>query len=71
MAALLGEPRSASIVSNGRSVVKRFPGDKLVEVIQKYPDVGKYLFETLGSRLDHANQVTVKLATELMQKRLP
>jgi type IV pilus assembly protein PilB len=69
MAALLGEPRSASVVSNGRSVVKRFPGGKLIEVIQKYPDVGRHLFETLGSRLDHANQVTVKLATELMQKK--
>jgi type IV pilus assembly protein PilB len=70
MAALLGEPRSASVVSNGRTVVKRFPGDKLSEVILKYPDVGKHFFETLGSRLDHANQVSVKLATELMQKKL-
>ena len=35
------EPRSASIISKGRSKVKRFPGDKLAEVIEKYPDVAE------------------------------
>ena len=68
MAAISGEARSASITSKGRSVIKRFPGDKLPEIIEKYPDVAKHLFDTLVSRLDHSNQMMVKLVNELMKK---
>jgi len=68
MAAISGEPRSASIISKGRSVIKRFPGDKLLGIIQKYPDVAKHLFEILVSRLDQANKVTLKLVNDLMMK---
>ncbi|MBF0468169.1 MAG: type IV-A pilus assembly ATPase PilB [Desulfamplus sp.] len=57
MAAITGEPRSASIMSKGRSEVKRFPGDKLHEVIEKYPDVAKHLFGILASRLSQANKL--------------
>ncbi len=39
MAAISGEPRSASIVSKGRSTVRRFPGNKLFEVIENYPSI--------------------------------
>ncbi len=69
MAAISGEPRSATIVSKGRSVIKRYPGDKLPEIITKYPDVAKHLFEIIVGRLDHANQVTVKLVNDIMQKK--
>lgn len=69
MAAISGEPRSASLVSKGRSIIKRFPGDKLPEIIEKYPEVAKHLFETIVGRLDHANKVTVKLVGDLMQKK--
>jgi len=68
MAVILGEPRSASIVSKGRSMVKRFPGEKLPEVMEKYPDVAKFLFETLVKRLDQANKVTLKLVNNFVQK---
>ena len=68
MAALANEPRSASIVSKGRSVIKRFPGDKLHEIIQKYPDVATHLFETLGNRLDQSNKINVKLVNDLTQR---
>ncbi len=61
IAAITGEPRTASILSNKRSVVKRFPGDKLEEVIEKYPDVAKHLFEVLGTRLNQADKNLVKL----------
>ncbi len=57
MAAITGEPRSASIVSKGRCEVKRFPGDKLTEVIEKYPDVASHLFGVLANRLDHSNKL--------------
>jgi type IV pilus assembly protein PilB len=61
ISAITGEPRSTSIVSKGRSQVKRFPGDKLYEIIEKYPDVAKNLFSTLSSRLCHADAMLVKL----------
>jgi len=69
MAAISDEPRSATIVSNGRAIVKRFPGEKLIEIIEKHPEVANHLFKSITSRLDHANKVTVKLASELMKKK--
>lgn len=62
MASITGEQRTASIISQGRSTVKRFPGDKLEEIIEKYPDVSRYLFKTTTKRLQKSNQIIVKLA---------
>ncbi len=63
MSAISGDSRTASIVSKGRSIVKRFPGDKLMEIVEKYPDVSSHLFKTLVSRLGQANEIMVKLAS--------
>ncbi|MCP4341574.1 MAG: type IV-A pilus assembly ATPase PilB [Desulfobulbaceae bacterium] len=62
MASITGEQRTASIISQGRSTVKRFPGDKIEEIIEKYPEVSKFLFKTMTTRLQKSNQITVKLA---------
>ncbi len=62
MASITGEQRTASIISMGRSTVKRFPGNKLEEIIQKYPDVSRFLFKTMTRRLQKSNQIIVKLA---------
>jgi len=62
MAAILHETRSASIVSSGRCTVKRYPGDKLQELIEKYPEVSKHLFKTLVGRLQKTNRIVVQLA---------
>ncbi len=62
MASITGEQRTASIISQGRSTVKRFPGNKLEEIIAKYPDVSNYLFKTMTRRLQKSNQIIVKLA---------
>ena len=62
MAAISGEARSASILSKGRSKIKRYPGDKLMEIIEKHPHVAKHLFTTLVSRLGQANDIIVRLA---------
>jgi type IV pilus assembly protein PilB len=62
MAAITGEQRTASIISQGRSTVKRFPGDKIEEIIEKYPEVSKFLFKTMTKRLQKSNQIIVKLA---------
>ena len=69
LSAITGKPRSASILSKGRSVVKRFPGDKLLEIIEKYPEVAKHLFQVIASRLNDADEVIVKLINERRQKK--
>ena len=65
MSAITGEPRSASIISKGRSSVKRFPGDKLIEVIEKYPDVAKHLFGVLAARLNNADRQLVNTLKQI------
>jgi type IV pilus assembly protein PilB len=60
VAALIDEPRTASVVSNGRSRVTRYPGDKLAEVIQDYPEVAKHLFEVTAGRLHDTNKRLAK-----------
>jgi len=69
MSAITGETRSASIVSKGRSKLKRYPGDKLPEIIEKYPDVSNHLFKALAARLSQANSIMVKLAGERALKK--
>ncbi len=65
MSAITGEPRSASIISKGRSMVKRFPGDKLAEVIEKYPDVARHLFGVLAARLDSTDKRFVNMLKQI------
>ncbi len=69
MSVITGEPRSATILSKGRSVIKRFPGDKLPELMEKYPDVARHLFGVLATRLHRANEITVNLINERLQQR--
>ncbi len=71
MASITGEQRTASIISQGRSTVKRFPGDKLEEIIDKYPDVSMHLFKTMTKRLQKSNQIIVKLAGGGMRRPSP
>jgi type IV pilus assembly protein PilB len=65
MSAFTGEIRSASIISKGRSAVKRYPGDKLVEIIEKYPDIAKPLFKVLATRLGNTDKRFVNVLTKL------
>jgi type IV pilus assembly protein PilB len=44
MATMLDEPRCASIISVGRSEIKRYPGDKMDEIIEKYPFIAKSIY---------------------------
>ncbi len=70
MSAITGEPRSASIVSKGRSQVKRFPGDKLLEVIEKYPDVARHLFGVLAARLDSTDKRFVNMLKQIKKAQV-
>ena len=62
MAGISDEPRFASVVSVGRSAVTRYPGDKLMELLEKYPDIAKKLFRILVGRLQKTDRMVVKLA---------
>ena len=71
MAAISGEQRTATIVSQGRSTIKRYPGNKIDEIIEKYPDVSSHLFKTMTTRLQKSNQIIVKLAGGGVRKPPP
>jgi len=62
MASISDEPRFASVISMGRCTIKRYPGDKLLELIEKYPDIAKKIFKTLVERLQKTDRMVVKLA---------
>ncbi len=62
MAAITGEQRSASIIAQGRCTVKRYPGDKINEIVAKYPDITSQLFKTMTMRLYKSNKIILKLA---------
>jgi len=61
MAALTDERRSTTIISKGRSVVECFPGEKLPEIIEKYPEISRNLLEIGAGRLDRADKTIVHL----------
>ncbi|BHH83244.1 type IV-A pilus assembly ATPase PilB [Desulforhopalus sp. 52FAK] len=71
MASITGEERSASIISQGRSSVKRYPGDKIDEIIEKYHDVSNHIFKTITTRLQSSNAINVKLAARLKGQGAP
>ncbi|MCK5836547.1 MAG: type IV-A pilus assembly ATPase PilB, partial [Desulfobacula sp.] len=71
MAAITKEARSASIISKGRSKVKRFPGDKLEEIIEKYPEVAKHLFSVLANRLQQTDKKLVNIHNQIRKKSPP
>jgi len=62
MASLLDRPRYATVVSIGRCKVKRYPGDKLPELIEKYPDISNHIFRTMARRLEKTGQILIQLA---------
>jgi type IV pilus assembly protein PilB len=66
MSSLVGSRRSATIKSQGRSIVKVFPGDKLGEVLDNYPDIAKQIINTLVVRLNESGN----RLSEMMQNRI-
>ncbi len=62
MACILDEARYASIISVGRSKVKKYPGEKLKELLEKYPEIARHLFKTLAKRLRKTDNIVIQLA---------
>jgi CRP-like cAMP-binding protein len=61
MSALLGGRRTATIRSVGKSIVKVFPGDKLLETLEGYPDISKQVITSLVARLEDTNKRLVEI----------
>ncbi|RWX51055.1 type IV pilus assembly protein PilB [Candidatus Electrothrix marina] len=62
MACLMNEARYATVVSLGRCKIKRYPGDKLTELIEKYPEISMKLFKTMAKRLRKTDNIVIQLA---------
>jgi type IV pilus assembly protein PilB len=62
MACIMNEARYASVVSIGRCKIKRYPGDKLAELIEKYPEIARKLFKTMAKRLRKTDNIVIQLA---------
>jgi type IV pilus assembly protein PilB len=62
MACILDDPRYATILSIGRCKIKRYPGNKLEELIEKYPEISKHLFRTMAHRLQKTDNMVIHLA---------
>jgi CRP-like cAMP-binding protein len=60
---ILKQPRTATVLSLGRSVVKVFSGDNLEQILLAYPHLAKVIIDTLAKRLTAANVMIADLST--------
>lgn len=67
MSALLDQPRTATIKSKGKSVVKVFPGDKIKTTIVNYPDIAMKMIKALIERLNDADNILARLGDNLQR----
>jgi type IV pilus assembly protein PilB len=65
MSALLDQPRTATIKSKGKSVVKVFPGDKIKSTIVNYPDIAMKMIKSLIERLNDVDNILARLGDNL------
>jgi type IV pilus assembly protein PilB len=70
VAAITSEPRFSTIISRGKSIVERYPGDKFPEVIEKYPNITKKLLEINAGRMDHAEKIIINLMNKQAEGKL-
>ena len=56
MSSLLNQTRTATVTSQGRSVVQVFPGEDLESTLLHYPRLSKKIIDTLASRLAKASE---------------
>jgi type IV pilus assembly protein PilB len=56
MSALTGEPRAATVRTKGKSIIKVFPGEKLKETIENYPDIALRIINSLIRRINDTDK---------------
>ncbi|HUT43233.1 MAG TPA: type IV-A pilus assembly ATPase PilB [Desulfobacterales bacterium] len=61
IAAITGKERSETVISRGKSIVERYPGDKFHELIDKYPKITNKILEQMAGRIDASTKVLVNL----------
>jgi len=61
MSALMDQPRTATIKSKGKSIVKVFPGDKLKQTLENYPEIALKIIRSLVMRLTEADKKLSKI----------
>ncbi|MBW2597322.1 MAG: type IV-A pilus assembly ATPase PilB [Deltaproteobacteria bacterium] len=67
ISAITGKKRSETVLSRGNSIVQRFPGNKMPEIIEKYPEITKKLLQANADRLNYANNIIVNIMNKRMQ----
>lgn len=65
MSAIQNQPRTATIRSRGKSVVKVFPGDKIMQTIENYPEIGMKIIQSLISRLNESDKRLARVGERL------
>jgi type IV pilus assembly protein PilB len=64
IAAITGNERSETVISRGKSVVERYPGDKLGEIVDKYPKITSKLLDQMAGRIDASTKIIVNLMNQ-------
>ena len=64
IAAMTEGKRTATIRASSDAVIKRYPGDKLMEIITEYPEIAKPLFKNLALRLKDSLAIIGLLASK-------
>ncbi|MBW1780397.1 MAG: type IV-A pilus assembly ATPase PilB [Deltaproteobacteria bacterium] len=65
--ALTGNPRTTTVVSKTKSTIKRFPGNRLSEIMEKNPDVANRFLKTMALNLNWSYDIIGKLIGEKMK----
>ena len=61
ISAITGKQRSETVISRGKSIVERYPGDKLNEIVDKYPKITQKILEQMAGRIDASTKIIVNL----------
>ncbi|MFO7554759.1 MAG: type IV-A pilus assembly ATPase PilB [Desulfobacterales bacterium] len=61
IAAITGNQRTETVISRGKSIIERYPGNKFTEVIDRYPKITKKILEKMAGRVDAATNIIVNL----------
>jgi type IV pilus assembly protein PilB len=64
IAAITGKERSETVISRGKSVVERYPGDKFQEIVEKYPKITNKILDQMAGRIDASTKILVNIMNQ-------